>query len=166
MSEVEADHTTVETLEGWTNYKSAEQENSELQQLVADYVSRGFCHIVPDLETAKKELGRDPIVNRLGVLVKEKVDAGRITKKARIIWDLRRSGANLSCHQGERVLLPRLLDLVAGILDGYRKGAQCWLTAIDIREPLHECTGYGRQVRTGSCKAQGEREGRHGAHSL
>ena len=134
MGEVEAEHMGIESLEGWTNYASAEQENNELQLLIDDYVNRGFCHLSPSIKHAEEELGRQPIINKLGVLVKEKVDAGKTTKKARIIWDLKRSGANQSCHQGERVLLPRLLDLVAGILEGYRRDPRGWIAAVDIRD--------------------------------
>ena len=134
MTELEAEVTQLESLEGWSNYSSAEEENEELQQLIEDYVNRGFCHLASSVEQAAAELGRQPILNKLGVLVKEKVDAGKATRKARIIWDLKRSGANLTCHQGERVLLPRLLDLVAGILAGYRRDQECWVAAVDIRD--------------------------------
>eukprot|EP00435_Cladocopium_sp_Y103_P053506 s1434_g17.t1 len=133
-SNVEAEQLTAKSMEGWKNYTSAEEENKELQTLINDYVERGFCHIAASLEEATEELGRKPILNRLGVLVKERIDAGKVTKKTRIIWDLRRSGANLCCHQGERVLLPRLLDLAAGALANYRKGVQCWLAALDFKD--------------------------------
>eukprot|EP00435_Cladocopium_sp_Y103_P005106 s7174_g1.t1 len=132
--QMEAEQNHLESLEGWANYTSAEEENDDLQQLVKDYVDRGFCHLSPSLEEATKELGRQPIVNRLGVIVKEKVEGDKASRKARIIWDLRRSGANQSCDQAERVLLPRLLDLVAGVLEGYRQSKPCWVAAIDIKD--------------------------------
>eukprot|EP00435_Cladocopium_sp_Y103_P029553 s2001_g7.t1 len=134
QSNVEAEQLTAKSLEGWSNYSSAEEENKELQRLIKDYVERGFCHISPSIEEATTELGRRPILNRLGVLVKERVDAGQITRKTRIIWDLRRSGANLCCDQAERVLLPRLLDIAAGALENYRRGLGCWLAALDFQD--------------------------------
>eukprot|EP00435_Cladocopium_sp_Y103_P022615 s625_g5.t1 len=134
VAQMEAEQNHLESLEGWANYTSAEEENKDLQELVNDYVKRGFCHLSPSLEDATKELGRQPIVNKLGVIVKEKVEGDRASRKARIIWDLRRSGANQSCDQAERVLLPRLLDLVAGVLEGYRKSKPCWVAAIDIKD--------------------------------
>ena len=134
MATQEAETTTLSSLEGWNNYGSAEEENEELQRLVQDYVERGFCHIEADPTKVQHELGRLPIVNKLGVITKTKEEHGKITKKSRIIWDLRRSGANACCCQGERILLPRLLDLAAGAIDGYKKGNKCWLACIDIRD--------------------------------
>ena len=130
----EAEQVQAKTLEGWTNYTSAEEENQELQTLIQDYAVRQLCHLVPSLEEAEKELGRRPILNRLGVIVKTKEDKGKITKKSRVIWDLRRPQANSCCHQGERVLLPRLLDLAASAVKGMRNGKPVWIAAIDIRD--------------------------------
>ena len=114
----EAETSTLSSLEGWTNYGSAEEENLELQKLIKDYVDRGFCHVD----------------NKLGVITKTKEEHGKVTKKSRIIWDMRRSGANSCCNQGERILRPRLLDLAAGAIEGYRKGSKCWLACIDIKD--------------------------------
>eukprot|EP00435_Cladocopium_sp_Y103_P051935 s1011_g16.t1 len=132
--ELEASQISAKTLDGWKNYTSATEENVELQRLIQEYEEKGFCHTVSSIEEAEAELGRKPVLNRLGVLVKEKIEGDRVTKKTRIIWDLRRSGANSCCHQGERVLLPRLLDLAAGALEGYRKGQRCWVAAVDIKD--------------------------------
>ena len=134
LSEQEFEQIQAKTLEGWTNYESAEMEEDELRKLVQDYADRGFCHLVPDL--AERELGRAPILNRLAVIVKAKVnDDGETQKKSRIVWDLRRSGANAVCKQTERILLPRLLDVAAHVLEQYRKGQEeCWLAAVDIRD--------------------------------
>ena len=136
LSEQEFEQIQAKTLEGWTNYESAEMEEDELRKLVQDYADRGFCHLVPDLEEAERELGRAPVLNRLAVIVKTKVnDDGETQKKSRIVWDLRRSGANAVCKQTERILLPRLLDVAAHVLEQYRKGQEeCWLAAVDIRD--------------------------------
>ena len=32
--------------EGWSNYSSAVEEATDLQDMISDYVSRGFCHLV------------------------------------------------------------------------------------------------------------------------
>ena len=120
----------VRSMDGWENYKSAIEENQDLQQLISDYVERGFCHLVPSMEQATQELGTEPVVNRLGVVVKYKGEK----KKSRIIWDLRESGANLSCSQGERILLPRLLDLGLAGVRAYRAGQTPWLAGIDTKD--------------------------------
>lgn len=126
----EALQTLARSLSGWQNYMSAVEEAAELDQLVEDYVKRGFCRLVEDDEAAKKDLGRAPVLNKLGVVVKWSADK----KKSRVIWDLRESGANALCSQGERIVLPRLLDLAQGAVIAYRRQREPWLAAVDIRD--------------------------------
>ena len=155
----EANQVEAKTLEGWTNYISAEQEDEELQSLIQDYTNRKLCHLSSSLEEAERELGRRPILNRLGVIVKHKVEHGKTTKKARVIWDLRRSQANACCHQGERVLLPRLLDLVAGALKGMRAGKQVWIAAIDIKDAFMNIPVMKDRFATTAAKPDKSKEG-------
>ena len=75
---------------------SAVEEAAELDKLVEDYVKRGFCRLVNDDEAAMKDLGRAPVLNKLGVVVKWSADK----KKSRVIWDLRESGANCTLLPG------------------------------------------------------------------
>ena len=84
-------------------------------------------------QEAQKALGNKPILNKLGVVVKF---TGQ-TKKSRIIWDLRESGVNLKCDAAERIVLPRLLDVVHGTLHAIREGKQPIFAAVDIRDAFH-----------------------------
>ncbi|CAE7854136.1 unnamed protein product, partial [Symbiodinium necroappetens] len=123
------------TLEGWSNYQSAEEEAETLEELISDYVARGFCQIAYSQQEAEEVLGGKPVLNKLGVLVKEKRDAhGKVVKKARVIWDLRESSVNKACHQGERIILPRLWDVVASALASYRRGRPPYLAGVDIKD--------------------------------
>lgn len=121
----------VRPLANWENYRSAVEEKEDLDQLIDDYTARGFCHKAMSMEEATAELGREPVLNRLGVVVKHP-PGGK--KKSRIIWDLRESRANKFCHPAERVLLPKLLDVAESALKIQRKGSQVWLAAVDIRD--------------------------------
>ena len=106
-----------------------------LDELIQDYVARGFCHRVSSYKAASKQLGDEPVLNKLGVLVKNKRDAqGREVKKARVIWDLKESNVNKACNQGERIILPRLLDVVASLLAAYKRGRSPYLAGVDIRD--------------------------------
>ena len=78
-----------------------------------------------------REYGRQPVINKLGVVVKYN-EAG--AKKSRIIWDLTQSQANCSCHQGERIVLPRLTDLAASACQALRTHEQAWVLALDVRD--------------------------------
>ena len=152
----EGETTTLTSLEGWSNYASAVEENEELQKLIEDYVTRGFCHLETDPTKVKDELGRDPIVNKLGVITKTKEEHGKITKKSRIIWDMRRSGANTCCNQGERILLPRLLDVAAGILEGMRNGQECWMACIDIKDAFMNIPIMAERYAVTAAKPKGD----------
>ncbi|CAE7648821.1 unnamed protein product [Symbiodinium sp. CCMP2592] len=122
-------------LEGWKNYPSAEAEEGTLRDLLDDYVNRGFCVLVATEEEAEAILGGPPVLNRLGVIAKDKTDAqGRPVRKARVIWDLRESRVNLACCQGERILLPRLLDVVSSLLRVYREGGKPYLAGLYIKD--------------------------------
>ena len=134
-AELETNQIQAKTLAEWRNYSSAETEASELRKLIEEYETRGFCHLADSVGEVQAELGRPPILNRLGLIIKDKInDQGEVVRKSRVIWDLRRSGANSMCHQGERILLPRLLDLAADILWQIRQGKQAWIAAVDIRD--------------------------------
>ena len=78
-------HATLDhrTLEGWKNYPSAEEEAETLDELLCDYVEPGFCTVVSSAKEAREKLGGEPVLNKLGVLVKEKTDAhGNKVRKA------------------------------------------------------------------------------------
>lgn len=47
---------------------------------------------------------------------------------------LRESGANTACSQGERIILPKLLDIGQAALRVYREGRTPWLAGIDIKD--------------------------------
>ena len=118
-------------LQGWSNYTSAEDEPEVLGGLIEDYIQRGFCHELGSMEEARDELGRYPVINKLG-LVSKMADNG--VTKHRIIWDLKESAANLACNQAERIVLPRLLDLAGAACDVYRRGLIPWILAVDVRD--------------------------------
>ena len=54
--------------------------------LLDNYIQRGSCHTASFVEEAERELGRKPVLNKLGVVVKHPASGKR---KARIIWDLK-----------------------------------------------------------------------------
>ena len=122
--------------QGWVNWPSAVEESEELEKLVLKAEEQGFCHLVKDEAELRAEIGNF-ILNRLGVVVKYKGEGPEQTKKARIIWDLRESKVNRRCDQGERVVLPRLLDVVSDLKSLAEQGTPPLLAAVDIQDAFH-----------------------------
>ena len=98
---------------GWTNYRSAEDEPELTCSLLDAMVDKQWADKFRTWPQVEEALGTEEIVmNRLALISKLKPDG---TWKHRLVWDLRRSGVNMAILQGERVVLPRLLDLVRDV---------------------------------------------------
>ena len=87
----------------WENWPSAEEEHEALVKLVREAEEKGFCKITAGPEVARQILGADPVLSKLGVIVKHQGENQE--KKTRIIWDLRQSGLNNKCNPAERVVM-------------------------------------------------------------
>ena len=97
--------------QGWTNYRSAEDDLPTCALLLQRMVKKGWAKATRSLSTAQAWLGEKVFpLNRLGLISKLRPDG---TYKHRLIWDLRRSWVNDLINQGERVILPRLQDAIA-----------------------------------------------------
>jgi hypothetical protein len=144
-------------LDEWTNWPSAVEEKADLQRLIREAEGRGFCEITTDLEEARQILGGDPVLNKLGVVVK--FQGEQQVKKSRIIWDLRDSGVNEQCDPAERVMLPRLLDVVHDIVNALRSGGEAVLAAVDIQDAFHNVpAGRDRRYTVASAEMEDGRK--------
>lgn len=119
----------------WENWPSAEEEHEALVKLVREAEEKGFCKITADPEVARQILGADPVLSKLGVIVKHQGENQE--KKTRIIWDLRESGLNNKCNPAERVVLPRLLDVVTDSLRLLKTEGAVTFAAVDIKDAFH-----------------------------
>ena len=139
---------------GWENWPSASEEAEELSKLVRAAEQSGFCRLVPDEETVRAELGQ-VFLNKLGVIVKHKAGV----KKGRIIWDLRESKVNQRCDQAERVILPRLLDVVQDSLHLIRENEDPILVAVDIQDAFHNIpAGADKRYTVAAADVDGVRQ--------
>ena len=127
----------LETSCNWGNYKSFHDAGEHAQSEVERIVNSGFAQEFNNWKEATAELGTDTVVNRLGCVVKTKAN-GDI--KARLVTDLRRSGGNGRCKIRERIVLPRVLDLVHSALRMLREwGCTSFLdlVALDFSDAFH-----------------------------
>ena len=147
--EAEAAQNLIRDLQGWANHPSAEEEAEDMLRLIDEANAKGFCTIYDSMAQAERELRTTPILSKLGVIVKMKEN----TKKARIIWDLRESKANELCNQGERIILPRVLDAVGDALEIFRNGGKPAFLAVDVQDAFHNIpSGSDKSFTTAAFK--------------
>ena len=121
---------------GWINYRSAENEPELTLSLLDAMVDKQWADKFCTWPQVEKALGTEEIVmNRLALISKLKPDG---TLKHRLVWDLRRSGVNMAILQGERVVLPRLLDLVKDVRQIASESTPIFLMGTDVTEAFHQ----------------------------
>ena len=122
----------------WSNYKSAERALPEVRSLLADMHQQQWFSEYTTMDQLKSALsGQTPIFSKLGLISKLKEDG---TWKHRLIWDLLQSMVNAASTQSERIILPRLIDLINDILDLLMEkecDEEVWLFIIDIKSAFH-----------------------------
>lgn len=119
----------------WQNYQSVESRLDVGLQLLREAETSGFCTLHTSEQELKAALKGDTYaLAKLGLISKMKPDG---TEKHRLVWDFRRSHLNSHITQPERIVLPRLEDLVdsARELHAQRgEGGQHWLIGLDIKD--------------------------------
>ena len=120
------------------NHASAADEADIVLNLLLEGKEKGHCRIFGSWEELANAVGTSSIVlNPFGLVTKVKDDG---TTKHRVIWDLKASKVNLSVHQGERIVLPRISHIVTDILELARScapGEQVWLVCYDIADAFN-----------------------------
>ena len=121
---------------GWVNYRSADEDVATAVELLDHMVAQGWADALPSWEEVIDSLGEGVVLNKLALLSKLKADG---TTKHRLVWDLRRSGVNLAVRQGERVVLPRLSDVVADLRElASLDTERMVLLGTDVSEAFHQ----------------------------
>ena len=119
----------------WQNYQSVESRLDVGLQLLREAEASGFCRLHSSEQELKAALKGDTYaLAKLGLISKMRPDG---TEKHRLVWDFRRSHLNSHITQPERIVLPRLEDLVdsARELHAQRgEGGQHWLIGLDIKD--------------------------------
>ena len=99
---------SFEILKETKNYKSVSEQVTEAKVEIQRYVDKGFCKRV-SWEWVSKEF-QEGTVSKMALLLKQKPDG---STKRRIILDMRRSKGNSRASIPERIVLPRVVDVVS-----------------------------------------------------
>ena len=145
---------------GWENYASAEEEPAEVGKLLDQAREKHFCKFFDTAAELAEYLGANPVLNKLGLVTKVKVDSAGVSKvKYRLIWDLRESSVNTVVNMGERIILPRISDFVDDLLRllaFLETGETISLVAVDFQDAFHNvpagsdkrftCSAFGNKL--------------------
>jgi hypothetical protein len=145
------------TPEGWSNYRSSEEDPSTTAMLLQNMVDKGWALSHTSWGSLTSALSsKDITLNKLALLSKVKPN-GDI--KHRLVWDLLRSTVNSVVQQGERVVLPRVSDLVKDAWDlSQNAPSDCplWLFGTDISDAFHQVPLHPDEWRFTAAAFQGK----------
>ena len=110
-----------ESIKGLLNYKSVQEQPVEAKIEIDQNMRRGFVVRLSWKEA--EERFKAGTCSRMALLLKQKQDG---STKRRIILDMRRSGGNSRARVEERIILPRLGDVVSMVKDLKSKEPQLY----------------------------------------
>ena len=108
---VEDDGTEFEVLRGLNNYTSVQDQPDEAEIEIQRYISKGYVKKMT-WDEVEERLGKIGTVSKLALILKRRPDN---SIKRRIVIDLRRSGGNLRAKVDERLILPRISDVLRSL---------------------------------------------------
>ena len=117
---------------GNANYASYDEHKVQADELFHKEVQKGYVQWAASRDELEREVGTLHLA-KIGVIVKG--------TKMRLIHDLRRNGTNARVTFQERLVLPRLKDLVAGIMDLFQakhQGEGMDLLTLDFRDAFKQ----------------------------
>ena len=122
------------------NYKSADENAAAFSAEVERLVKEGYITKYPNLEALEAKLGK-VIISKVAAIVKKREDG---SEKLRIIIDMLRSCVNTFVKLSERIVLPRLMDIITDVLalmkamaeDGL-PGEEISFMALDFMDAFH-----------------------------
>ena len=133
-------------LEPSSNYSSVEEAPEKAASEIDRAVANGYAVYYRDWQELRQELG-EVLVSKLACLVKSRPDG---SEKVRIVVDLRRSGYNSCVEAAERIVLPRLRDVVenALLLASHREADErIMFLTVDFEDAFHSMGLHPDEVK-------------------
>ena len=127
------DGVEFDIVRGMLNYKSVTDQPEEARIEIERNIEKGFV-IRMSWEEATRRFGAGTC-SKLALILKEKPDG---TTKRRLILDMKRSGGNDRACIKERIVLPRLADIVSMLRDLHSKKPQLAKNIAGSGVPHHE----------------------------
>ena len=123
------------------NYKSFMEVAENAQELLDQLVREGRSEVFETWEAVKSRFGQEAKLTKLACIAKVK-ESGET--KYRLVVDSRRSGVNGLMTVKERVILPKITDVVSGLHAIARKcegfsGFELEMFSVDFKDAFHMC---------------------------
>ena len=118
------------------NYTTYEENKRDAEELFSLELSKGFVDWSSKREHLEAKYGK-LVTSSIGVIVKQKRDG----KKVRLVHDLRRSGVNATIKFEERLVLPRLRDVMEDsmiLFENLQPGEQVSLLSLDFKDAFKQ----------------------------
>ena len=128
----------VDDFEPYASVENDEDAWSEVMRIV----DKGWLKQLPNIEEVTRYLGERPVLSKFGLIVK--VRHGK-TKK-RLILDGKSLGVSSRASKGQRIILPRLLDVVYDALNLLATGKRVTFLVLDFADAFfrwHGTSGNG-----------------------
>ena len=113
------DATEFEELRNTVNYKSIAEQREDAAIEIERYIKKGYA-VRKTWDWVQKEFGSGTC-SRMALIVKSKPDG---STKRRVVIDLKRSSGNDRASVPERIILPRIQDVVRAMRDLWRQSPQ------------------------------------------
>jgi len=117
----------LRSADDFTPYASVEADD-EAHEEINKFAENGWLKSFDKFEDVVAFLGERPVLSKFGLVIR--IRAGK--RKARIILDSKSSGVSDTSAKSERIILPKLLDVVYDILNLLATGQEIELFVIDF----------------------------------
>ena len=128
------------TCEAGSNYKSAKENSGAFSEEVDRLIRLGYVKAYRTLAEVEAALGK-VVVSKVAAILKQKEDG---SVKVRVIIDMLRSLVNSCVKLSERIVLPRLMDVVTDLLEMFTAmkedglpGERISMMVLDFQDAFH-----------------------------
>ena len=131
------------------NYASVEEHEKLVRAEIGRLRERGLCHRAQDVGRCHQAVRKCCRVKKgMAAVVKPREDG---TTKLRLIIDMLRSHVNEHVRLHERIVLPRIVDMVrdsVSLLEGSSDGGDVDLMILDWEDPFHTMGVRAEDIRS------------------
>ena len=120
-----------------SNYKSYEEAAEHVEPELVRLRKAGYVEVLGSWSEVRARFGRSVVVSKLAAILKPKADG---SLKVRLVIDYRRSGVNAHVRTPERIVLPRVRDVIDDavfLMSQHGGNSQICFMVVDFKDAFH-----------------------------